>query len=184
MMLKLVCTCNLFLWHVLRALGWDCVVPLRRLVCMSLLMFQSSVAAAKFCCFLWLGIEMGILIELYCTCIRLFHSCGRTSCKHLFNLLLVLSAMLSYGLLFWFIALILLSGDVERNLIHGILLNTRSVKSVHQNRNKLIELQSLVALRQTKLICLSETWLSSDILGTEILLSDQFHVYRKDRRCA
>ena len=79
-----------------------------------------------------------------------------------------------------------MSGDVERNpgpnnAIYGILLNTRSVKSVDRNRNKLIELQSLVAVRNVKLVFLTETWLCADILDTEILPSDQFHVYRKDR---
>lgn len=127
-----------------------------------------------------------IAIDLYRARIGLFQFCGRSSNKCIFNHVIVICTMLSCGLLCWLIVLILLSGDVERNpgplnLIHGILLNTRSVKSVNHTRNKLVELQSIVALREAKLICLTETWLSDDVLDTEILPSDQFYIYRKDR---
>jgi hypothetical protein len=91
--------------------------------------------------------------------------------------------MLSLGLITWFIGLILLSGDIETNPgpVSGFLLNTRSVKSVNYQRNKLLELQALVTLKEAKIVCLTETWLSPDINDSEILPTDQFNIYRRDR---
>ena len=67
------------------------------------------------------------------------------------------------------------------NFIRGFLLNTRSLKSVNKDRNKLGLFQSLVGLKQAFVICLTETWLNSDVLDLEVLPTDQFNIYRNDR---
>lgn len=58
--------------------------------------------------------------------------------------------MLQYGLITWFVYLIILSGDVEINPgpngLNGLLLNTRSIKSVNSKYNKIAELQSLISV--------------------------------------
>jgi hypothetical protein len=100
------------------------------------------------------------------------------------NHIALLLLMLNFGLIPWLVALLVLSGDVETNpgptgTINCFLLNTRSVKSVNRNRNKLVELHSLTALKNAKVICLTETWLSNDILDSEILPSQHFNIYRK-----
>jgi hypothetical protein len=91
--------------------------------------------------------------------------------------------MLSLGLVTWLIILILLGGDIEPNPgpVVGFLLNTRSVKSVNYERNKLVELQALVTIKNAKIVCLTETWLNADINDSEILPTDQFNIYRRDR---
>lgn len=98
----------------------------------------------------------------------------------------LIGSMLSIGLLHWFVLLLIMSGDIEtnpgpNNRINCFLLNTRSVKSVDKNRNKLVELQSLASLKESKIICLTETWLNNEIIDSEILPSENFIVYRKDR---
>ena len=60
------------------------------------------------------------------------------------------------------------------------MLNTRSVKSVNANHNKLADLRSIVSLSKSSIICLTETWLSPDVSDLEILSND-FNVYRNDR---
>ena len=93
--------------------------------------------------------------------------------------------MLSTGLMAWICLLLMLSGDIKPNpgpgVIKGILLNARSIKSVNCRRNKLAELQSLVTLKSAAIVCLTETWLSDDISNDEILPSDHYNIYRKDR---
>ncbi len=99
-----------------------------------------------------------------------------------------MSACLSCGLPIWLIFLILLSGDVHvnpgptnNNIINGFLLNTRSLKSVNSKRNKLAQFHSAVALKQSKIICLTETWLTPNISNLEILPDSEFNIFRKDR---
>ncbi len=100
----------------------------------------------------------------------------------------MLSALLSCGLPIWFIFLILLSGDVHtnpgpnnNNLITGFLLNTRSLKSVNSNRNKLAQFHTAVSLKKPKIICLTETWLNPNVSNLEILSDSEYTIYRKDR---
>ena len=129
---------------------------------------------------------MCIAIELYRARIGLYRCSGhREILTNLFNHVLI-SYMLTFGLISWFLLLIYMSGDIELNPgpgthIKGLLLNTRSVKSINRDRNKLVELQSLVSLNSIQLICLSETWLNSTIADSEILSPYCFNVYRKDR---
>ena len=82
--------------------------------------------------------------------------------------------------------ILLLSGDIERNpgpsnYINAFLLNTRSLKSVSKNHNKLKDFQSLVELKQAKIISVTESWLTEDIKNCEILPEADFNIYRKDR---
>ena len=93
--------------------------------------------------------------------------------------------ILGHGIIAWIALLLLLSGDVEPNpgpsIINGFLLNTRSIKSVNSGRNKLAEFQSLVSVKNAMVICLTETWLSAEIGDDEILPTDSYKIYRKDR---
>ena len=99
------------------------------------------------------------------------------------NYTFLLSCMLSLSLITWLYSMLILGGDVELNPgpIQCLLLNTRSVKSVNFTRNKLAKLHAIVSLHKVKIICLTETWLSADVLNSEILPSDEFNIYRRDR---
>ena len=98
---------------------------------------------------------------------------------------LVLFFVSNFGFLFWLFLLIIVDNDVEKNpgpnLINGILLNTRSVKSVNARRNKLALIQSLVTLKNAAIVCLTETWLSKDIRNEEIFPCGSYQIFRKDR---
>ena len=127
---------------------------------------------------------MGVSLEIYRARIGTFSGCGDSS--SFINHITLMLLMLHHGVFIWLVFLIVLSGDIETNpgppnLINGFLLNTRSVKSVNAYRNKLVELQALVQLKKAKIICLTETWLTSDMLDSEMLPSDEFKIYRKDR---
>lgn len=130
---------------------------------------------------------MGICLEAYRARIGHFQFCGHTRSKFvLYNHVLLMTIMLNFGLPMWLITLIMLSGDIESNPgpvkhLSGILLNTRSVKSVNRNRNKLIDFQSIVHTKKASIICLSETWLNEEVLDSEILPSSLFNIFRKDR---
>ena len=130
---------------------------------------------------------MGIDLALYRVRIGKMNCSGyRLYCSPYNNHLYLISIMLKYGLCMWLIFLLIVSGDIETNpgppdLIKGLLLNTRSVKSVTLTHNKLADLQSLVFLKEAKLVCLTETWLTPDIDSSEILPVDQFAIYRQDR---
>jgi hypothetical protein len=130
---------------------------------------------------------MGISIDIYRARVGLYQFCGHSSnLVTCYNHVKLILTMIKYGLPIWFLALLLLSGDVKPNPgpsshLPCLLLNTRSVKSVNRNRNKLIQLQSIAELKNAGVICLTETWLSPDILDHEILPPASFHVYRKDR---
>ena len=110
-----------------------------------------------------------------------------TNCKtnYLFSKISYITYMLGHGLIAWIALLLLLSGDVEPNpgpnIINGFLLNTRSIKSVNSRRNKLAEFQSLVSIKNAMVICLTETWLTADVRDDEILPTDSYNIYRKDR---
>ena len=99
---------------------------------------------------------------------------------------LIISFLCRVGILYWLFTLLLLSGDIERNpgpsnYINAFLLNTRSLKSVSKNHNKLKDFQSLVELKQAKIISVTESWLTEDIKNCEILPEADFNIYRKDR---
>ena len=75
---------------------------------------------------------------------------------------LIISFLYMVGILYWLFTLLLLSGDVERNpgpsnYISAFLLNTRSLKLVSKNHNKLKDFQSLVKLKQAKIISVTES---------------------------
>ena len=94
--------------------------------------------------------------------------------------------LISSGFVLWLILFLMLAGDVELNpgpvsAIPGIMLNTRSLKSVTNRHNKLSQFRSLVSLREAKLICLTETWLDSSISNSELIPDDDFSIYRRDR---
>ena len=110
---------------------------------------------------------MGIDLELYRARIGSFDICLRSNIYYVIrNHVLFIFKMLSVGLNWWILILILLCGDIETNprstqVISGFLLNTRSVSSVNQGRNKLVELQALASLNESKIVCLIETWLDA-----------------------
>ena len=126
---------------------------------------------------------MGVDTGTYRQRIGLFNS-QAGSCS--LNATALLFKLSTRGLLLWLLLYLLLCGDVETNPgpiphINGFLLNTKSVKSVSNRHNKLVELRSLVAFYQAKIICLTETWLTPDISDTELFPDDDFIIYRHDR---
>ena len=69
----------------------------------------------------------------------------------------------------------------DLSIINGFQSNTRSIKSVDSSRNNLAEFQSLVSVKNTMVICLTETCLSAEIVDDEILPIDSYKIYRKAR---
>ena len=126
---------------------------------------------------------MGVCIMTY----RIRVGLDNTNCKtnYLFSKISYITYMLGHGLIAWIALLLLLYGDVEPNpgpnIINGFLLNTRSIKSVNSRRNKLAEFQSLVSIKNAMVICFTETWLTADVRDDEILPTDSYNIYRKDR---
>jgi hypothetical protein len=59
-------------------------------------------------------------------------------------------------------------------------LNARSVKTVNTTINKLAEFNNLVYANDCQIVGVTETWLKSSVLSSEIL-DDNFIVYRRDR---
>jgi hypothetical protein len=90
--------------------------------------------------------------------------------------------------LVWLFTLLILCGDIELNPgpnnmgsnIKVVLLNARSIKHVSRTKNKLVQLQSLLEVEQPDLIGLTETWLTSKVDNSELLVHG-YDVYRKDR---
>ncbi len=72
-------------------------------------------------------------------------------------------------------------GPINKNIITGFLLNTRSLKAVNSKRNKLAQFHSAVSLKNSKIICLTETWLNSNVSNQEILPDADYNIYRRDR---
>ena len=72
----------------------------------------------------------------------------------------------------------LLDGSTKH--LTGILINSRSLKSVNKSRSKLVQFQSLVYLHNPSFVAVTETWLSPDIANEEIL-DGTYTVFRKDR---
>ena len=73
--------------------------------------------------------------------------------------------MLDHGIATWLLLLLLLSGGVEQNSgpinnISDFLLKARGVNSINHERDKIVQFQSLNALKNSKIVCLTETWLS------------------------
>jgi hypothetical protein len=130
---------------------------------------------------------MGIDIQLYRAQIGNFHARGHfIFYSDKLNHMILIHVMLSCGLIFLIFLLLILCGDIEQNpgpdqIINGFLLNARSIKSVNQQRNKIVELQSLASIKDATIICLTETWLTKDIADSEILPSNIYNIYRKDR---
>ena len=61
-----------------------------------------------------------------------------------------------------------------------IYLNARSIKTVNREHNKLVALHNLLASYETRIVTITETWLTSHVLDAE-LLPGRFLVHRKDR---
>jgi hypothetical protein len=82
------------------------------------------------------------------------------------------------------------TNSVSRKQVKCLVLNTRSIKSIHKDPASNITVcnlqrfQDLVYNENSDIICVSETWLTTDISNEEILHSG-FTIYRKDRvnRC-
>ncbi len=92
------------------------------------------------------------------------------------------------GLPVWYFLLLLLCGDIHPNPgpasskpIDGFLLNSRSLKSVDSRRNKLAQFHTTVALKKPSIICITETWLTSEVQNLELLSDSEYSVYRRDR---
>ena len=127
---------------------------------------------------------MTVDIETYRARIGTYRGRGKPGI--ILNGYLIISFLCRVGILYWLFTLLLLSGDIERNpgpsnYINAFLLNTRSLKSVSKNHNKLKDFQSLVELKQAKIISVTESWLTEDIKNCEILPEADFNIYRKDR---
>ena len=109
---------------------------------------------------------MTVDIETYRARIGTYRGRGKPGI--ILNGYLIISFLCRVGILYWLFTLLLLSGDIERNpgpsnYINAFLLNTRSLKSVSKNHNKLKDFQSLVELKQAKIISEAESWLTEDI---------------------
>ena len=59
-------------------------------------------------------------------------------------------------------------------------MNARSLKTVSNSVNKLVEFANIVAMYDSKITAVTETWLTSSVQDGEIL-SPQFCIHRKDR---
>ena len=83
--------------------------------------------------------------------------------------------------------LLKLAGDIESNpgptirSLSVLQINARSLKTVDQNKNKLVQFKSLMALKQPHVVSICETWLNKSVLNKDILVPKEFKVYRKDR---
>ena len=78
---------------------------------------------------------------------------------------LIISFLCRVGILYWLFTLLLLSRDIERNpgqsnYINAFLPNTRSLKLVSKNHNKFKDFQSLVELKQAKIISVTDQFLT------------------------
>ena len=79
------------------------------------------------------------------------------------------------------------SKDSARNKSKTVsvsLLNARSLKTVNSNCNKLVQLQNIASVDDDDIFAITETWLNSNVLDTEILtdeLTDEYIIYRRDR---
>ena len=71
--------------------------------------------------------------------------------------------------------------DAASTVFHpAIYLNARSLKSVTAEHNKLVEIKNLASCYSPMLIAITETWLTQDVLDTELLPSN-YLIHRKDR---
>ena len=83
--------------------------------------------------------------------------------------------------------LILLAGDIETNpgptinSLRVLQINARSLKTVDQNKNKLVQFKSLMALKKPHVVSICETWLNSTVKNKDLLSSKRYKIYRKDR---
>ena len=93
---------------------------------------------------------------------------------------------------------ILLAGDIATNPgpntaqsnsktktpLKCLLINARSLKSQHKQSNEIsnniARFQDLVYSEDNDIICVTETWLNSDISNSEIL-NEGYEIFRKDR---
>jgi len=94
-----------------------------------------------------------------------------------------------------FVNLLLLAGDVHTNpgpntnvntvKLHDTLpcyfLNARSIKKIDGRQHKLREFKELLFTLNPSILAVSETWLTKNILSTEIATPEEFTIYRKDR---
>ena len=96
------------------------------------------------------------------------------------NITTMLHMCLSLGLVTWLVFLLILSGihpNPGPNFIGGFLLNTRNLKSINKNRNKLLDFQTIVGLKSPKIISVTESWLNKSISNGEILNTDLYNIY-------
>ena len=66
------------------------------------------------------------------------------------------------------------------NSLKVITLNARSLKTVNNRCNKLVELQNVVDNSECDVIAVTETWLNDNVSDCEIL-NDNYTLYRRDR---
>jgi exonuclease III len=85
---------------------------------------------------------------------------------------------------------LLLAGDVEPNpgprikSLNVLQVNARSLKTVDQNKNKIVQFKSMIALRKPHIVSVCETWLTKKINSKDILAKSEYEIYRKDRSLA
>ena len=90
-------------------------------------------------------------------------------------------------IIYAFLNLIALAGDVENNpgpevrSLRILQINARSLKTVNQNKNKLVQFKSLVATKSPHIVSICETWLNKTVEDKDILSNEEYKIYRKDR---
>ena len=88
------------------------------------------------------------------------------------------------------LTMLLVSGDIEPNpgpkikSLHIIQINARSLKTVDQNKNKLVQFKTLVALKSPHVVSICETWLNKSVKNKDILVRKEYKIFRKDRDIA
>jgi hypothetical protein len=71
---------------------------------------------------------------------------------------------------------------MKKSELKILQINAQSIKTVDNLKNKLVELKTLVALKKPDVVSICETWLNETVLDKEILSTDQWNIYRKDRK--
>ena len=68
-----------------------------------------------------------------------------------------------------------------RREVRILQIKARSIKTVDYLKNKIVQLKSLVELKQPDVVCICETWLNKNINSDELFDKNLWLVHRKDR---
>ena len=72
------------------------------------------------------------------------------------------------------------AGPKDPRVVECIYMNARSIKCVTRSQNKLALLHDLLSTFATQIIMITETWLTSNVMDSEVL-PPHFQIHRKDR---